>query len=588
MAFSLLDAADEADLNTYGLKTWLSTSSPWRKKTRKRLIEAIDRLVEFQEAVNAPNPRDLLLLSALLAVVLRHDKGFIGQIEKRAPANPDWDKLCKLVARALVQRWTAEKNLSLEDLTAQSSWAVDPDYVEAISALLELAKNEGQQAHSDIAEDMPPDEWGKELPGGQDFMEAAAQQIREVLEQHEDLAHSATNDGEIPLDAQEREIEKAALLDLRFRDLKAVAENRGVPIFKSKDRLVEAIVRHSDLTREEIAELVLKHTSGDDFERGMTTHLVPLGEPPELESAADALTRLTGKYAKLRVARWFVFTSTSNPDPQQLLIKGHLRGYRTKAVLDTDDYKVNATPQRTDVRIRLRQNISWAEVDARHVADVRDARTVLDRGAEVSVRSDVAPELGAMEGVLTGWDSRSVWFLDFLARALEDGNTHIFNFEMAHFERVGAPAQELGVPQIDKVELRGQHIGSHRDACSLITAGRRLLEIVVKLRFRVDAQHDFLIPVQISLLSDRATITTAAPREVPGSAVGNLHRSLVKKVRSALEHEVQFTELEELANKIAERAEQASPAEEADLFAPQEQPEAEAVEQLDPPAPIES
>ena len=586
MAIRLLDAAEEAELNAWGAKTWLTTSSPWRKKTRNRLLEAIDRLVEFQKDVSSPNPLDPLVLSSLMAVVLRNDKGFIGQFEKRNPAKPDWDRLCYLMARALVQHWSADKDLSADEVSQQAQWAVDPEYLEAIGRLLQLAKGEGEQAHADVADEMPDGEWGTELPESQDTMAAAEQEIREILEEHEDLAHSVA-DGEIPLDAQEREIEKAALLDMRFSDLKSVAEDRGVPIVKSKDRLVESIVRHSDITREEIAELVLRHSPDDAFDRAMTTHLVPLSEPPDLGAAANALTRLTGQYARLRVARWFIFTGSTWPTPQQLLIKGHLRGYRTKAVLDTDDYKVNATPQRTDLRIRLRDSLAWAEVEARYVADVRDARVVLDRGAEIPTQANIAPQLAPMEGVLAGWDSRSIWFLDFLARALEDSNTHIHNLEMAHFERVGAPAQDSGIPQIDKVELRGQHIGSSRDACALITGGRRLLEIIVRLRFRANAQQNFLIPVQISFLGDRATIATAAARDVPSTVIGNLHRDLVGKVRAALEHEVEFAGLETLANRIVDRAEQASPAEEADLFGPQDGTETEAAESP-PVAPVES
>jgi hypothetical protein len=183
-----------------------------------------------------------------------------------------------------------------------------------------------------------------------------------------------------------------------------------------------------------------------------------------------------------------------------------------------------------------------------------------------------------MEGHSAGWDSKSLWFLDFLSRALEDPNTEIFNFEMAHFERVGIPGDKPGKPQIDKVELRGQHVGSHRDSCSLITAGRRLLEVIVRLRFRPTGQEDFFVPVQISLFSDRATIATAPTRDVPSTVVGTLHRDLVKKVRNALEREVEYTDLKSLAEKIVERAEQASPAEEADLFAPKEQGEEPAVE----------
>jgi hypothetical protein len=587
MAVQLLDATEEAELDPWGGKTWLSTASSWRRKTRDRLLEAIDRLVEFQEDVGAPNPLEPLVLSQLMTVVLRHDKAFIGQFEKRKPANPDWERLCFLMARALVQRWSADRDLSTDDILATSAWTVSPDYLDALGALLELAKDEGAKANLDVAEDMPSNEWASELPDDPEFIASTEAAIRAVLEQHEDLAHESA-DGEIPLAAQEREIEKAALLDLRYRDLKAVAEAHGVPVFKSKDRLAEAIVNHTDLTREQIAELVLQHYPADPFDRGMTTHLVPLNDPPDIGDATGKLERLAGRYARLRVARWFVFQNAAHPTPQQLVIKGQLRGYRTKAVLDTDDYKVNATPQRTEVRARLREGTEWAEVDARHVADVRDMRVVLNRGAEVQTSASIVPELEPMEGVLAAWDSKSVWFLDFLSRALEDDNTEIFNFEMAHFERVGGPGDDPGKPQIDKVELRGQHIGSHRDSCSLITAGRRLMEVVVKLRFRANAQQDFLIPVQISLFPDRATIATAAARDVPSTAIGELHRDLVRKVRLALEREVKFDEIDGLAQKIVGRAEQASPAEEADLFAPQDAVDGDAPGPVAPIAPSDS
>jgi hypothetical protein len=567
MTIQLLNAVEEADLEPWGAKTWLSTSSPWRKKTRERLFEAIDRLIEFQEDVKAPNPQDPLVLSKLMAIVLRYDRGFIGQFSKRKPANPDWDRFCDLMAAALVQRWTGDRDLSAEDIEQTAAWDVDPDYLDSLGSLLQLAKEEGIRAGADLADEMPKGEWAEPLPDAPDLIAQTESALRSLLESHHDLAHPAA-EGDIPLDAQSREIEKAALLDLRMEDLKAVAEERGIPLSKNKDRLVESIVDHGDLSREEIAKLVLEHYPDDAFERSMITHLVPLREYPDLSNAKERLDRLTGKYARIRVARWFVFQEAVTLTTQQLVVKGHLRGYRTKAVLDTDSYKVNATPQRTQVRVRLRSGSLWSEIDVRHVADVKDLRIVLSRGAEVVTAPGITPKLEPMQGHPAAWDAKSIWFLDFLSRALEDVTTEIFNFEMAHFERVDAAIEEAGKPQIDKVELRGQHIGAHRDSCSLITAGRRLLEIIIRVRFTPNANDDFFIPVQISLFADRATVATAPVRGVPSTVIGELHRSLVAKVRSALDHEVRYDDVSPIASKITERAGQASPAQEADLFAP--------------------
>jgi hypothetical protein len=537
--------------------------------------------VEFQEDIRAPSPQDPLALSRLMTVVLRHDAAFIGYFSQRKPANPDWDRFCELMGRAIVQKWTADRDLSTEDIQQRSTWSVDPGYLESLESLVELAKQEGIHAGSDVASDMPKGEWAAPLPDDPELVHKTETALREILETHFDLAHPA-DDGDIPIGLQEREIEKAALLDLRMEDLKAVAEERGIPLAKSKDGLVESIVTHGDLTREQIAELVLQHQPEDPFERSRVTHLVPLRDPPDLKTAAIRLNRLAGNYARIRVARWFVFSETAQPTPQQLLIKGALRGYRTKAVIDTEDYKVNATPQRAETRVRLRTGVLWAELDVRNAADVRDLSVVLNRGAGVPAQAALAPQLEPMQGHAASWDPRSVWFLDFLARALEDVTIEIFNFEMAHFERVTATIEEVGQPQIDKVELRGQHIGAHRDSCSLITAGRRLLEIIVKLRFTPKGSEEFLIPVQISLFSDRATIATAPGREVPTSVAGDLHRNLVLKVREALDREVRFKDVSDIASKIFQRAEQASPAKEADLFAPKPTTEHEGQQEVSP------
>jgi hypothetical protein len=581
MAIPLLDAAEEAELQSLGGKSWLSSNSKWARTTRQRLIESVDRLVEFQEDIRAPSPQDPLALTKLMAIVLRYDAAFLGYFAKRNPANPDWNRFCELAAGGIVQRWTAERDLSAESIQMSGAWDVDPDYLNSLEALIELAKDEGVRASQDVHPEMPKNEWASGLKEDHDFVAQAEASLREYLESHEDLAQPA-DDGEIPISTQNREIEKAALLDLRMRDLKEVAEEKGIPLSKSKDRLVESIVDQGNLNREQIAKLVLQYYPDDPFERGITTHLVPLREAPVLDDVVSRLNRLAGKYARIRVARWFLFDEAARPTPQRLVIKGVLRGYRTKAVIDTDDYKINATPQRTDVRVRLLDGSSWAEVDARNVADVKDLRVVLNRGAEIPTRLVISPQLETMQGPAAGWDPRSVWFLDFLNRELEDVAIEIFNFEMAHFERVAATIEEVGQPQIDKVELRGQHVGAHRDSCSLITSGRRLLEIIVRIRYMPNGSDEFLIPVRISFFPDRATVATAPSKDAPASVMGDLHRSLVAKVRSALDHEVRFSDVSQVANKITQRAEQASPAKEADLFAPKSANEQE-IQQEHPP-----
>jgi hypothetical protein len=193
-------------------------------------------------------------------------------------------------------------------------------------------------------------------------------------------------------------------------------------------------------------------------------------------------------------------------------------------------------------------------------------RTVLARGA--GVRTIDTIDLGVtLTGGAAAWDRGTAWMLRFLRSGLEDHHLRIQNFKVASFEnpRTAATPEE-GHTQISKVRLEGQHVGAHRDACQRIIDGQRLREVELLLRFDNlgDLHH---LTVRIEVATDHATITTGAG-QTPEAVVRNVHTQLVSKVRRALDEELGADSLGGLPGQIAERAQEASPPDEADLFAP--------------------
>jgi hypothetical protein len=137
-------------------------------------------------------------------------------------------------------------------------------------------------------------------------------------------------------------------------------------------------------------------------------------------------------------------------------------------------------------------------------------------------------------------------------------------FEASDADAPAAPDQ----PRIHSVQLKGQHVGSHRDACQRIVDGGRLLAVELVLTFIPNQTDSFQIPVRIGIANDCATVETAAGKRIPATASAKLHRELVDRVRRALGLGLDPTRLDELVDKIISRAQESRFTAHADMFAP--------------------
>jgi hypothetical protein len=304
------------------------------------------------------------------------------------------------------------------------------------------------------------------------------------------------------------------------------------------------------------------------IESGMVTHLIPLREAADLDRTASSLEQVVGRYARIKIAKWFVYDKVERLT-QMVRLQGCVKGNRTKPVLDTDAYRLNATPSSQNIQMRFRDNQKWVEVDVRQVTEARDLRAVVRRAARLDPLDAISLQLPPLTGDIAQWDRLTVWMLGFLELSLSNAAVSIRNFSMAHYERVdmgGPPVPDR--PQIDEVQLRGQHVGSNRDSCQLIVDGRRLINVEVLVQYVANATDSYLVPIRIGIGPDYASVTTGTPRDVPGQVLSELHRHLVLKVRRALDNDLDVTRLAQVVRGIIGHARETEPAAVADLFVP--------------------
>jgi hypothetical protein len=287
-----------------------------------------------------------------------------------------------------------------------------------------------------------------------------------------------------------------------------------------------------------------------------------------LDDIAATLMAASGHYLKIRLARWFIYDEVERHNTV-LVLKGRMRSYRSKPVLEVEGHRLNVDPHAARLVVRLRRAQRWAEVDGKQVVDARDTRPVMSR-AGVAFDPTLPLPVPAIEGTMATWSRSTVWMLSLLQDHVEGDGIGILNYAMAHFE---APASATPLrpdePRIAEVELRGQHVGASRDACQRIVEGAGLLTVELKLSFVPDGNESFVIPVRLGIDGTCATIETAAGSSVPASVSAKLHRALIDRVRRALDAELDPASLRSLAETIGERARAPEQPQHADIFGPQ-------------------
>jgi hypothetical protein len=396
-------------------------------------------------------------------------------------------------------------------------------------------------------------------------------EARRVLEDELAVAAEAVGDpaeGEDPIQPAERELEiaKRALVRLKLPQLRRLAVEVDIDSRGSQVELVERIAREYGDDPDEVARLVLEHEEATPT-RGLVDRVYGVREKiVDLAAAAEGFKQLAGRYIRVGIAKWFVF-GHARVDEHGLWLDGYYRSYSAEATREGEDFKLVSVPTEARAGVRIRPDQRLIEVRARGEAESAAIVKSLEWGTRLRHDKVLLLDVAAKTPLLMRWDPRSVFMLHVLDRRLPRDGVEIINLTSARFETAAAQTRRTRQPTVRAVALHGQHLLSSRAACELLVEGRGLVELSLDVRFRPDANAEFIFPLRISLASDHVSLLTGFGTSSPETAA-QLHREILRRLRASLAEGVKSDDrLEALARQIRDRSESTEP-DQADIFAP--------------------
>ena len=123
-----------------------------------------------------------------------------------------------------------------------------------------------------------------------------------------------TDDDRIQPSDLDHELIKKALVSLKLKGLRKVAEQEELNRSGSLEDLAVAIARKYRWNEAQIARLVLENEPAPDAARSFVTRLYPLSSEPDVDHALHRVSGFIGRYIRIGIARWFVFDDAASAD----------------------------------------------------------------------------------------------------------------------------------------------------------------------------------------------------------------------------------------------------------------------------------
>lgn len=572
MARRLLSPSDREIMDAYAIRRWLNSKHFRRAKanyydTLEILGERIGSRAEDGTPLEYP-------IAEAFSTVLANDRSMAGFIRQKVHGSTalqeedTWKRIFRVAALAVVEKWLRDRD---GDALPMASVLTREELTSEIQSLLALAVERGQLAQGLATE---AQDVILEAPHVPDMVAAAGEELERLLEQEALVALTSEGEADIPVSERNREVAKRALANLRITELRELAAREGVSPSGTFERIAERLVSKYHADEEAIARLVLESEEPSP-ETGILTRLIPLMEEPDVDSAAERFDRFVGRYVKVHIARWFVFTALDSSETA-LRIEGLLRYYRVEPKSEYEQYSLAATPKAADVLMKLHGDRKWAEVTVTKGSDARSIAVALRRAGGIRTSAGLAIPAHAPPGPMVQWDVRTVFMLDFLNSTLNSPPFRVVNLRLAQFETPpsGSGTPDPNRPSVTSVRLQGQHLLSSRQACEMIVWGRGLLSLTMAVRYQPDPNNSYYMPLRIELGTDHASVFTGFVEDVPATITREVHQTALDRLRFALEGTIQNqAALTALAGQIQARAQQQEPVETADILAMVQEPE---------------
>lgn len=523
-------------------------SRRYRTLRDTHIFPALDGAVQSMDGVRFTNPYDGEILGGLAGVLIRHDRKVLWYLRRRKveafvdESRGERAELFRLVGLLIAEQYLRarkdsippEPRLTPPEVLLSQLEGLFEEMREAGEAMTALEVTNGEVALT--LDDLP------------DAANIAQGLIEAVVGSYEALLPATDDDDEIPNGVQREAMAKAAFLRLGVNDLAELTAEHGIENVPTKAAMAKVLAERYADELDEVARLTLRRTEGDP-EFGLVTRLVQLREPPDIAATNAALQELRGHYIEPRAALFFVFgDAVLSPSERILNCEGTIRSFSVSPAEAGGDTRLNARPATQNISVRLQADNPWAEVNARRTTDLSYIRAVLRRTGEVVPTAEVTRPDPLADNPYNTWDTRTLWILEFLQRDLQATELKLIDTLMANFvspngnmgeDEVDIDAEEEAPrPNIDSVQLRGQQLHDHPEACARIVGRSHLRDIEMRIRRVVDRQRGTsrLVRVRLAWEKDHIAVMSGADGDEIDT---DLHRQLVRLVTRALERPLQ-------------------------------------------------
>ncbi|HYP56032.1 MAG TPA: hypothetical protein VEQ41_07005 [Solirubrobacterales bacterium] len=512
---------------------------------------------------------DPVVLTELFALVLESDRSFRGYVEKknrnaaRLRSRDGWREVCTAAAARVV-----EKYLHLDqEVEADGALPVTREDLRArVLELADYAADRGVEADALLSDDRGVDRYDPPTSHRPELREVVVNRVQAILADEMVIFTPARTGIGIPQEEKDREVAKRALARLKLTELREIAEREGLSPDGAFEQVAQRISEHHENRGSEIARLVLAYEE-EVPERGFTTRLLPLFEPPSLEQVATRLAVARGRYVRIGIARWLVVRGLE-ARVDEVNLDGELRYYTVYPKCEYDAYELADKPREAHVDVRFRQGARWMEISSRIGHGVNAMGMALEQAA--GLRSAGGLEIGMEipEGPLLAWDPRTAFMVAFLARELVRAPVSLLDLAMVQFETQASAPDNPRRPAVRSVRLGGQHLMSSRPACELVVAGRALVTIQARIAVVLEDESEVVCPIRVELNDEFATLHTGFT-DVPVAKTRQAHELLLGRLRQALDNPryARSAAVGRLAIQVRGRASEENP-EEADILPP--------------------
>lgn len=553
----VLSPAQRQKRKAYGVDSWMNRKN--FRVRRETLYATLGTFAFRLSKHSVDGTADPLELAKLARVIIAGDAGILewfSQYKKGSKilkTDEGWEDLVQVVAGALVERYLAdEQPPTVADVEPIIEERRRDELAELIDLAVETARL-SQDAGQTLGEALYTS------PTVPDLKEWAAKQLEQIAE--EDASSLVFFDVEededepIPRRERDKEVAKGALMRLSVTELRELGGEDAPGGSSNMDALTSYVVDKYGSDSETIAELIYRYERPPP-EHGLTTRIVSISDEPDVAKARKRIDAFRGRYMRIGVARWFIFedarVSTTN---DELILKGRIRYYSPSLRVEYGEYALDLGLGTGEAELRLRSGHAWLELTVKRAGDVGGITRALERVTGIQTHANLPVHAAVTEGPLMHVDRRTLQILDFLYTGFRGTGLRVTNMTTARFEsdtpRVTADQTR---PQVRAVQLEGNQLSSHPQACSMIMQGRALLSLDLMLEAGLSG-GPARIPVRLELARNHAAIFTALTAGISDSDTGRVHRDLMRRFEVSLESGIRdAAALAVEGRRIAERA----------------------------------